>query len=156
MTSAASPRRREVYLLVVVINQSQMWVKSCLVFLSFHHNPWRLPFKSPQMRLLPSFWNKTKETWRCLSARCSILNADQDPHVLVDFAESPTGPAVLTPGHGHGGQVSSWRGFCGAKARATLLLFLPPTQSSSKCLKQMHSLKVFSRPCCERESLKWV
>lgn len=47
------------------------------------------------MRLLPSFWNKTKETWRCLSGRCSILNADQDPHVLVDFAESPTGPAVL-------------------------------------------------------------
>lgn len=84
------------------------------------------------------------------------FNADQDPRVLVDFPESRPGPAVLTPGHGHRGQGSSWRGFHGAKVRATVLLFLPPTQSSSKCLKQMHSLKVFSRPCCERESLKWV
>lgn len=74
------------------------------------------------MRLLPSFWNKKKKPGDASVGGVASFNADQDPRVVADFAESPSGPAVPTPGHGHGGQGAAGGAFHGACPS------LPPTQ----------------------------
>lgn len=100
------PEEEWYLLLVVVINQSQVWVKPYLVFITFRHNPWNLSL-IPSSEAIPKFLEQKQKSGDASVGGVASFSADQEPRVVTDFAESPSGPAVLPPGHGQGGQGST-------------------------------------------------
>lgn len=85
------------------------------------------------MRLLPSFLEqKSGEA----SVGCAVsFNAHKHLHVLIDSAERTlkgcwfSNPGMATVSSGPNGGA-----FYGVEIHGTMILFFPPTKTSSKCL----------------------
>lgn len=139
------PEEKWYLLLVVVINQSQVWVKLCLVFLSFRHNPWSLFFNPLKWGYFQVSGTK-KEIWRYLSGRCSIFQCWPRPLCGCWFCREPLRASRAHTWALTWGQGSSWGGFSWCKGLCHSP-FIPPT---NRVFRQMFGTNTFFKVLLKR------